>query len=52
MHSCDLVNIVKYVEIKENICTVMKIYKRMPTSRLSKTVQIMLSQEVGSNFAF
>jgi len=52
MHSCDLVNIVKYVEIKENIGTVMKIYKRISTSRLSKIIQKMLSQEVGSNFAF
>jgi len=30
----------------------MKIYKCISTSRLSKIVQIMLSQEVGSNFAF
>jgi len=52
MHSCDLVNIVKYVEIKKNIGTVTKIYKCILTSRLSKIIQTMLTQEVGSNFAF
>jgi len=52
MHFCDLVNIVTYVEIKENIGTGMKIYERISTSRLSKIIQTILSEEVGSNFAF
>lgn len=51
MHSCDLVNIVKYVEIKKK-GTVMKIYKCISTSRLSKIIQIMLTHKVGSNFVF